>query len=148
MGRWGRWGARWGLLGCAPRTAPSPLDARLAAPTPRPPDSCQARFSAEGFASTVWDSAIVCAKLFEKQGAARWAGKRALDLSAGCGLPGLVLAKLGAAVTATDLGPNLPLLRKNAEANGARRRCWRGACCRHGGAAAAAMRDEPPAAAH
>lgn len=58
------------------------------------------------------------AKLFERQADAV-AGKRCLDLSAGCGLPGLVLAKLGAgSVVATDLAPNLPLLRKNAEANG------------------------------
>lgn len=66
----------------------------------------------------VWDSSIVLAKLFE-----RWpeqvAGARCLDLSAGCGLVGLALSKLGAAeVVATDLEPNLPLLRKNYEANG------------------------------
>ncbi|PRW45633.1 hypothetical protein C2E21_5777 [Chlorella sorokiniana] len=78
----------------------------------------QARFREQGFASTVWDSSIVLAKLFERQAAAVQ-GKRCLDLSAGCGLPCLVLAKLGAgAVVATDLAPNLPLLRKNAEANG------------------------------
>lgn len=78
----------------------------------------QQRFSAErtGFASTVWDSSIVVAKWAEKAGI--WAGRRVLDLSAGCGLVGLVCAKLGAAVTATDLEPNLPLLRRNAEANG------------------------------
>ncbi|PSC72502.1 lysine methyltransferase METTL21D [Micractinium conductrix] len=78
----------------------------------------QSRFKEQGFASTVWDSSIVLAKLFEKH-PQRWAGRRCLDLSAGCGLPGLALCKLGAdAVTATDLAPNLPLLRKNAEANG------------------------------
>lgn len=57
------------------------------------------------------------AKFFE-----RWpekaAGKRCCDLSAGCGLVGIVLSKLEAEVTATDLEPNLPLLRKNFEANG------------------------------
>ncbi|KAL4447760.1 hypothetical protein ABPG75_004979 [Micractinium tetrahymenae] len=78
----------------------------------------QARFKATGFASTVWDSSIVLAKFFEKH-PQRCVGKRCLDLSAGCGLPGLVLVRLGAAsVTATDLGPNLPLLRKNSDANG------------------------------
>lgn len=78
----------------------------------------QARFKEQGFASTVWDSSIVLAKLFEKH-AARFAGRRCLDLSAGCGLPGLALARLGAGqVVATDLAPNLPLLRKNSEANG------------------------------
>ena len=49
----------------------------------------QARFKAEGFASTVWDSSIVLAKYFE-----RWrhvyAGRRCLDLSAGCGLVGIL----------------------------------------------------------
>jgi predicted nicotinamide N-methyase len=47
----------------------------------------QKQFSAEGFASTVWDSSIVTAKYVEK-----WphifTGKRCLDLSAGCGLVG------------------------------------------------------------
>ncbi len=49
----------------------------------------QARFKAEGFASTVWDSSIVLAKYFE-----RWrhvyAGRRCLDISAGCGLVGIL----------------------------------------------------------
>lgn len=68
--------------------------------------------------AAVWDSSIVLAKFFERQ-AATIEGKRCLDLSAGCGLPGLVLSRLGAgAVVATDLASNLPLLRKNAEANG------------------------------
>lgn len=35
----------------------------------------------------VWDSSIVVAKYFERWGG-RWAGKRCLDLSAGCGLVG------------------------------------------------------------
>lgn len=69
----------------------------------------------------MWDSSIVLAKFFERH-PRRFTGLRCLDLSAGCGLPGLVLAKLGAAsVTATDLGPNLGLLRKNSDANGGRR---------------------------
>lgn len=84
----------------------------------------QARFrqGVEGFASTVWDSSIVLAKFIERrhreeQGA--WAGARCLDLSAGCGLVAVVLAALGASVVATDLQANLPLLRKNCDANGA-----------------------------
>ncbi|KAF8055749.1 METTL21A [Scenedesmus sp. PABB004] len=61
---------------------------------------------------------IVVAKLLERLGP-RWAaGRRCLDLSAGCGLVAIVLAKLGADVTATDLEPNLPLLRENCGANG------------------------------
>lgn len=35
-----------------------------------------------------------------------------------CLRAGLVLAKLGADVTATDLAPNLPLLQQNCIANG------------------------------
>ena len=77
-------------------------------------------------APAVWDSSIVLAKFFEKH-PQRCAGRRCLDLSAGCGLPGLALAKLGAAsVTVTDLGPNLALLSKNSEANGGRRGAQRG----------------------
>uniref|UniRef100_A0A383VHV1 Uncharacterized protein n=1 Tax=Tetradesmus obliquus TaxID=3088 RepID=A0A383VHV1_TETOB len=77
----------------------------------------QKKFGPEGFASTVWDSAIVAAKYAE-----RWpqmfAGKRCCDLSAGCGLVAVVMAKLGATVAATDLAPNLPLLRDNCKDNG------------------------------
>ena len=40
----------------------------------------------------VWDSSIVMAKYFEKQGHQALAGKRCLDLSAGCGLPGTLLS--------------------------------------------------------
>ena len=36
----------------------------------------------------VWDSSIVAVKMFEKRGAAALAGRRCLDLSAGCGLVG------------------------------------------------------------
>ncbi|EIE20134.1 hypothetical protein COCSUDRAFT_57860 [Coccomyxa subellipsoidea C-169] len=77
----------------------------------------QAKFTAEGFASTVWDSSIVVAKYFERH-AARYKGLRCLDLSAGCGLAGIVLGKLGAHVTATDLPGNLPLLSDNFNING------------------------------
>ena len=50
----------------------------------------QAKFEAEGFASTVWDSCIVLAKYFERW-RRQYAGKRCLDLSAGCGLVGAAL---------------------------------------------------------
>lgn len=76
----------------------------------------QSKFEAEGFASTVWDSSIVMAKYFERW-SDRWSGKRCLDLSAGCGLVGIVLARLGAHVILTDLLPNLPLLVDNCKAN-------------------------------
>ncbi|KAI8472236.1 MAG: putative methyltransferase-domain-containing protein [Monoraphidium minutum] len=76
----------------------------------------QRKFGPEGFASTVWDSSIVLSKWAERW-PARVAGRRCLDLSAGCGLVGIVLARLGAAVVATDLAPNLQLLRDNCDAN-------------------------------
>ncbi|GLC42804.1 hypothetical protein PLESTB_001419600 [Pleodorina starrii] len=80
----------------------------------------QARFrGAQGFASTVWDSSIVVAKMLERN-PDLVAGRAVLDLSAGCGLVAVVAARLGARRTvATDLGPNLPLLRRNCQRNGA-----------------------------
>lgn len=76
-------------------------------------DIQQARFKEEGFASTVWDSSIVLAKYFEKR-PDLVRGKRCLELGAGCGLVGIVMAVLEAAtVTLTDMAGNLPLLEKN-----------------------------------
>ncbi|KAF6266140.1 putative methyltransferase-domain-containing protein [Scenedesmus sp. NREL 46B-D3] len=77
----------------------------------------QKKFGPEGFASTVWDSAIVAAKYVEKW-PELFAGKRCCDLSAGCGLVAVVMAKLGASAAATDLAPNLPLLIDNCKDNG------------------------------
>ncbi|KAH7295965.1 hypothetical protein KP509_26G001400 [Ceratopteris richardii] len=78
----------------------------------------QARFSTRGFASTVWDSSIVLSKYLEK-----WPslvkGKHCIELGAGCGLPGITAACLGAAsVLLTDLSENLPLLKANVSSNG------------------------------
>ncbi|KAG0619012.1 hypothetical protein M758_4G109100 [Ceratodon purpureus] len=77
----------------------------------------QAPFSTAGFASTVWDSAIVLAKYLEK-----WpetvVGKQCIELGAGCGLAGIAAAALGAKKTIlTDFPENLPLLDRNAAAN-------------------------------
>lgn len=75
----------------------------------------QAPFSAEGFASTVWDSAVVLAKYLES---IDLNGKTVVELGAGCGLPGIAAVCLGArTVHLTDLAANLPLLRRNAERN-------------------------------
>ena len=77
----------------------------------------QRPFTAEGFASTVWDSAIVLAKALERLDDAEVAGVRACELGAGCGLPGLVMAARGAKVVLSDLADNLPLLEENCSAN-------------------------------
>lgn len=76
----------------------------------------QRPFSEEGFASTVWDSAIVLSKYCELQHNT-FAGKRCVELGSGCGLLSAVVGRLGAACIATDLLENLPLLRSNLQAN-------------------------------
>ena len=76
----------------------------------------QRPFGPEGFASTVWDSAIVLSRYFERH-SKRFMGRICIELGAGTGLPGLVLSALGARVVLTDLGANLPLLSANVEAN-------------------------------
>lgn len=76
----------------------------------------QAPYGEEGFASTVWDSAIVLSKWMERHKDASIAGASVVDLSAGVGLLAAVASRLGAGrVAATDLAPNLPLLRRNVE---------------------------------
>ena len=76
----------------------------------------QTPFTREGFASTVWDSGIVMAKMVERwhgEDAATFTGRRCLELGAGCGLVSTVLGRLGGRVVATDLEVNLPLLSVN-----------------------------------
>jgi len=76
----------------------------------------QRKFSAQGFASTVWDSAIVMAKYVEKWKKKFSAETRtACELGAGCGLTTATLA-LGCRierVVSTELKGNLDLLREN-----------------------------------
>ena len=70
-----------------------------------------------GFASTVWDSAIVLAKYVEKH-QEKFRGLRVCELGAGCGLVSAALVHAGASrVVATDLRENLDLLRENLEKN-------------------------------
>ena len=70
-----------------------------------------------GFASTVWDSAIVLAKYVERH-QEKFRGVRACELGAGCGVVSAALVAAGASrVVATDLPENLPLLRENLLAN-------------------------------
>lgn len=78
----------------------------------------QAPYGPEGFASTVWDSAIVLARMVEARAAA-FEGLAMLDLSAGVGVVAAVAAAVvphPARVVATDLAPNLPLLTANLQA--------------------------------
>lgn len=49
-----------------------------------------------------WDGAYVLAAALDAQPPGSFAGLRAVELGAGMGLPGLVLARLGAAVWLTD----------------------------------------------
>ena len=76
----------------------------------------QTAFGPEGFASTIWDSAIVLARYLEHRQSSSC--HSCVELGAGCGLPGIVLHALGAkAVLLTDLEDNLPLLQRNMDAN-------------------------------
>ena len=79
----------------------------------------QRAFQAEGFASTIWDSAIVLSRMFELQGLHTTASHAStcIELGAGCGLVGLTLSVLGYNVVMTDLPGNLRLLRANVRAN-------------------------------
>ena len=75
----------------------------------------QKKFGPEGFASTVWDSAIVMAKYIEKTYEKFRDARSAIELGAGCGLTTAVLAvglKMEVVVS-TELEGNLELLNAN-----------------------------------
>lgn len=66
--------------------------------------------------SWVWDSALLLSHYISTEFDLR--GKTVLELGAGTGLPGLTASRLGAdRVILTDVGPLLPGLRTNVEAN-------------------------------
>uniref|UniRef100_A0A914WFC6 Uncharacterized protein n=1 Tax=Plectus sambesii TaxID=2011161 RepID=A0A914WFC6_9BILA len=68
----------------------------------------------------VWDSALATCKLLELREEREphcFVGKRVLELGAGTGVCSLLLASLGAQVTATDLDEQLDLLRLNVSVN-------------------------------
>ncbi len=75
----------------------------------------QKKFGPEGFASTVWDSAIVMAKYIEKTYEKFRHARSAIELGAGCGVTTAVLAvglKMETVVS-TELKGNLELLNAN-----------------------------------
>merc|ERR1740123_1277856 len=71
--------------------------------------------------ANVWSSAKVLLHYLEetlfKQRPGGLEGVRILELGAGCGLPGLALAQMGADVTLTDVPRLYPLLQENVSAN-------------------------------
>jgi len=75
----------------------------------------QKKFKATGFASTVWDSAIVLAKYAEKTRATFADATTCVELGAGCGLLSAVMRTVVGVprVIATDLEGNLELLTEN-----------------------------------
>ncbi|GAQ81687.1 hypothetical protein KFL_000880010 [Klebsormidium nitens] len=72
---------------------------------------------------TVWDASMVLAKYLERNenkgefSRKKLAGKRALELGAGCGLAGMGLCLLGCHVVTTDQRDVLPLLQQNIDWN-------------------------------
>jgi predicted nicotinamide N-methyase len=69
----------------------------------------------------LWESASALAEAMAAR-PAWWPGRRVLELGCGLGLPALVAARLGAAVTATDFHPhNGPFFLANARENGLER---------------------------
>lgn len=70
-----------------------------------------------GPGGAVWDAAVVLAQYVHSLGDAL-RGAAVVELGAGAGLPGLVAARHGADVVLTDRTRALPLLRRNAAANG------------------------------
>ncbi|XP_035488234.1 EEF1A lysine methyltransferase 3-like [Scophthalmus maximus] len=69
-----------------------------------------------GVAAPVWEAALQMCRYFEEQ-CVELRGKRILELGAGTGVVGILAARLGAAVTLTDLPLALPQLQANVSAN-------------------------------
>jgi predicted nicotinamide N-methyase len=76
----------------------------------------------KGIAHQVWHAGLFLAEFLSgyptKENATHWwTNKRVVELGAGTGIPGLLLATKGAEVTLTDLPPVIPLLDWNIQRN-------------------------------
>ena len=80
----------------------------------------QKKFTATGFASTVWDSAVVLSKYAEKTRRDFARATTCVELGAGCGLISAVMREIVEVprVIATDVEGNMELLRENVEKYG------------------------------
>ena len=80
----------------------------------------QTKFKATGFASTVWDSAVVLSKYAEKTRRDFARATTCVELGAGCGLISAVMAEIVEVprVIATDVEGNMEFLRENVEKYG------------------------------
>ncbi|KAK9832148.1 hypothetical protein WJX74_000691 [Apatococcus lobatus] len=70
-----------------------------------------------GVGACAWDSAFMLLAYFEQQDTSKWRSCRVVELGAGIGLLGTVLAQLGAQVVLTDQASVMPLLTSNVAAN-------------------------------
>ncbi|KAI8470255.1 MAG: putative methyltransferase-domain-containing protein [Monoraphidium minutum] len=71
-----------------------------------------------GVGACLWEGELLLAAYLAAQPRHRYIGQRAVELGAGPGLAGLLLAKLGAQVVITDKDVVLPLIQENIELNG------------------------------
>ncbi len=66
----------------------------------------------------LWDASVALCKYLQRAfPSSSLAGKTVIELGAGCGLPGIAAAILGANVTITDQAPYLPLIQQNITEN-------------------------------
>ncbi|XP_006629367.1 EEF1A lysine methyltransferase 3 [Lepisosteus oculatus] len=77
---------------------------------------CQEFSASLGVAAPVWEAALCLCRYFEEQ-QFDFAGRRVIELGSGTGIVGILAARLGAAVTLTDLPHALPQLQRNVSAN-------------------------------
>lgn len=61
----------------------------------------------------LWDAAVSLSKYFQRLSPDTFNGKKVVELGAGCGLPGIAAAILGAEVFITDQANFVPLIKQN-----------------------------------